>query len=112
MASAGIDLKRVAFNLEYDAVLLVNADAPHARKIAFERLWFANAIVAVALYALQKLIDALDGLFVAPLPFKVFFPCAIIPELLHATDLRRCVVEARRDLAFGFALSSTSMRSW
>lgn len=49
------------------------------RKIALERLWFANAIVAVALYALQKLIDALDGLLVAPLPFKVFFPCAIIP---------------------------------
>ena len=79
MASAGIDLKRVAFNLEDDAVLLVNADAPHARKIALERLWFANAIVAVALYALQKLIDTLDGLLVAPLPFKVFFPCTIIP---------------------------------
>ena len=112
MARAGIDLERVVFDLEDDSVLLVNADAPPARKVAFERFWFPNAIVTVALYALQKLIDALDGLFVAPLPFKVFFPGAIVPELLHATDLRRRVEEVRRILALGFILSSTSMRSW
>ena len=31
MTSAGIDLKRVAVDLEDDAVRLVNVDAPHAR---------------------------------------------------------------------------------
>ena len=112
MARAGIDLERVVFDLEDDSVLLVNADAPPARKVAFERFWFPNAIVTVALYALQKLIDALDGLFVARLPLGIFRPGSVVPNLFHAATLRRRFA-ARRDLALGLVLpSSISMRSW
>ena len=99
-------------NLEDKAVRLVYADAPPASKIAFKRFRFADAVVAVAVNAFEKFIDALDGLLVARLPIGIFRLGAVVPYFLHATTLRRRFA-VRRDLSFGLALSSSaSIRSW
>jgi len=112
MAFAGIDVKRVVVDLEDDSVLLVDTDAPFARKVALEWFRIADAAVAVAVNALDKAVDSLERLLVLALPVGVFVPSAIVPEFLHAMFLRRRF-EERRVLAFGFVpSSSTSRRSW
>ena len=114
VSGARIDFQDIAYDLKDDSVGGVYADAPFAGKIALERFGIANAAVAVSLNASEKIVDATNGFAVLRLPVGVLGPCPVVPELLHATALRRRL-RAERDFARGadfFALSSTSMRSW
>ena len=112
MPSAGIDFKHSVDESEYYSVSFVDADTPPACKVAFERFRLPYAIVAVAVNAFEKVVYSLESLLVAALPVRIFLPCPVVLELLHATVLRRRVV-VRRDLGFCSSLSSsTSMRSW
>ena len=112
MACAGIYFEHSVDESEYYSVGFVDAYAPPAGKVAFERFWLPYAIVSVAVNALKKVVYSLERLLVAALPVRVFLPCPVVPELLHATVLR-CRVVVRRDLGFCSSLSSsTSMRSW
>lgn len=63
MAFAGMNNQKPIVNLEDEPVLVVNADAPPAGKFAFEWFGLANAVIAVPLNALQKLVDALECFF-------------------------------------------------
>ena len=113
VSGAGIDFENIAYDLKDDSVGGVYADAPFAGKIALERFGIANAAVAVSLNAREKIVDAANGFAVQRLPVGVLGPCPVVPELLHATALRRRF-RTGRDFAravFPF-LSSTSMRSW
>ena len=112
MTCAGVNGYFAADNLENETICLVNTDAPPASKVAFKWLWFADAVVAVAINAFEQFVDALDGLLVARLPIGIFRPGSVVPDLFHAATLRRRFA-ARRDLVLGLALSpSTSTRSW
>ena len=112
MPCAGVDFKCFADESEYYSVGFVDAYAPPAGKVAFEWFRLPYAIVAVAVNAFEEVVYSLESLLVAALPVRIFLPCPVVPELLHATVLRRRVV-VRRDLGFCSSLSSsTSMRSW
>ena len=112
MTCAGMNGYFTIGNLEDESICPVNTDAPPTSKVAFKGFGFADAVVAVAIDALEKFVDALDGLLVARLPIGIFRPGLVVPDLFHATALRRRFA-ARRGLALVLALlSSTSMRSW
>ena len=55
MAHAGCNDDYAVGNLEYEAVLPVNADAPPSRAVVLERFSLADAAVAVAVDALDEL---------------------------------------------------------
>ena len=83
MPLAGADDKEAVFDLEDDAVLLVDADAPPAGVIATKRFWAADAGRAVALNALDELVDAPKRLSVMRLPLDVIGPSRVKPKLFH-----------------------------
>ena len=114
MAHARIDLKDAVFNGEDEPVNVVYSRAPLPGKIALERFRLADAAISVALNALEDHVDALKRFLVPRLPFCVFSPRFVVPELFHDADLRRRVDALRvvpRERLDDFA-SSTSMRSW
>ena len=114
MTHARIDLKDAVFNGEDETVNVVYSHAPLPGKIALERFRLADAAITVALNALEDHVDALKRLLVSRLPFCVFRPRFVVPELLHDAVLRRradalrAVPRERLD----DSASSTSMRSW
>ena len=84
MSFAGHDFEAAVCEAEDDAVLVVDADTPPARKIAAKRLGVADAVVAVSLDALQKRVDATNGAAVArTLPGQIVVPAAVMPDLMH-----------------------------
>ena len=89
MACTGMNGNFASDNLEDKTVRLVYADAPPASKIAFKRLWLADAVVAISINAFEKFVDALDGFLVSCLPIGIFSPGTVVPYFLHATALRR-----------------------
>lgn len=112
VSGAGIDFQDIAYDLKDDSVGGVYADTPFTGEIALERFGIANAAVAVSLDACEEVVDSANGFAVLRLPVGVFGPRPVVPELLHATALRRRF-RTGRDFAravFPF-LSSTSMRS-
>ena len=112
MPRAGIDSERLTFDPKDDTVLLINADTPPTRKVAFERFRVANATVAVSVDAFEKVVDSLERFCVAALPVGILIPRAVVPKLFHATALRRRR-EARDGLDLGLASTAlSSRRSW
>ena len=96
MAHAGIDDKMTAVELKHETILIVDPNAPLPGIAAFKRLWFPDAIVTVALNAFEKVVDSFDGFLVTSLPVGILRPCPVVPELLHATALRRASLVAGR----------------
>ena len=112
MPCAGIDNEGTVFYRKDESISAVYSYAPFPGTIAFKRLRLADAVVAVAFNAFKKVVDSLECFLVAALPVRVFLPGQIVPNLSHATVLRRRTV-VRRPFAFGIdSSSSTSMRSW
>ena len=68
MAAALGYLKFSVLNPENKTILFVNADAPKAGQIIFERLRFSDAVVSVALNFLDKPIDSFQLFLVQGLP--------------------------------------------
>ena len=83
MSLAGTDDEEPIHDLEDDAVLFVDADAPPAGAIATKRFWVADAGRAVALNALDELVDAPKRLPVLRLPTDVIGPSRVKPKLFH-----------------------------
>ena len=114
MTHARVDLEDAVFYGEDEPVRGVYSHTPFSGKIALERFRFADAAISIALNALENHIDALKRLFVSRLPFRVFCPRFVVPELLHDVALRRRVDALRvvpRERLCGLS-SPTSMRSW
>jgi hypothetical protein len=59
MAEAGIYFNRIAVDGKDDAILLVYAYTPFSGKIFLKWFRLADAVVSIAIYALQKRPDAL-----------------------------------------------------
>ena len=114
MTHARVDLEDAVFYGEDEPVRGVYSHTPFSGKVALERLRLANAAIAVAFNALENQVDALKRLLVSCLPFRVFRPRLVVPELLHDVVLRRRVDVLRvvpRERLCGLS-SPTSMRSW
>ena len=64
MAFAGMNGNFAIDDLKDKAIRLVYADAPPSSKVSLKRLRLADAVVAVAVNALEKFVNALEGLLV------------------------------------------------
>ena len=82
--NAGMDDQDVVFDPEDQAICVVNANAPPARTVAFERFGLTETGVSVAVNALEQEMQTAQGLAVAGLPFLELLPSDVRPELLHA----------------------------
>ena len=118
MTCTGIDFQGVARNLEYDSVGGIYSDAPFPRKVAFERFRLADAVVAIAINAFEKIVDALRHFRVALNDVAELIPGFVVPDFFHAERLRRAedlFVAWRfslvRPLAFCSASASAIRRS-
>lgn len=105
MSCTGMNDDLVPGDLEHQPVLLVNADTPPAREVAFERLWIADAVVAISVDARKKSVDALCHSCIELDRFDELLPSSVVPNLLHATAPRRASLAAGRHF-FLFALFS------
>ena len=81
---------------EDDAVCLVDAYAPPSAEIAAKRFGIADAGRTVAVYALEKQVDALECFGVFSLPGNILIPCTFVPYLTHGPAPRRLAVHALR----------------
>lgn len=89
MAFTGEDFKGIVDDSKDDAVGLVDADTPPAAQVVAQRFGVADAGCAVAVDALEKLVDALERLGILTLPGKVLLPGILVPDLTHGRDPRR-----------------------
>ena len=89
MSSTEEDDKFFVLDLENEAVGFVDMHTPPTRKIAFERFRLANATIAVSVNALKKGVDAFCHSGVNRNDFAELFPSPVVPDFLHADNLRR-----------------------
>ena len=74
---AGGNLNDIPPDPVHQSVGVIDPAAPEAGKVAFQRLWFANALETSTLDVLQKSIDALDYFPVLRLPVEVVGPAPV-----------------------------------
>lgn len=89
MAFAGEDFNGVVDDAKDDAISLVDTDTPPAAEVVAQGFGVADASRAVAVNALEKLVDAPERFGVLMLPGKVFLPGVVVPDLTHGRDPRR-----------------------
>ena len=109
VSGTGIDDQLVIDNLEDESVCLVDANTPPSGKISAEWFRLTNAVVAVAVYAFEKLVDAFRHLGVDRNNVAKLFPRLVMPNFLHADNLRRacCFREGRALCRLSFFSASS-----
>jgi hypothetical protein len=79
------DLDAVAPDSVHKAVCFIDPSAPPTEEIPLQRLWLPQSFILIAIYVLQKLIDAFYRLFVLRLPVQIIFPCGLFEnEVTHS----------------------------
>ena len=71
---AGGDFKCAPSDPVHQAVGVVDAAAPEAGEVSFQRLWLADAVEVSPLDVLQQCVDALNHLPVLCLPIEIVGP--------------------------------------
>ena len=89
MPFAGQYLDTIVDDPEHDAVCVIDADAPPSRQVMAQGLGPANAVIAVAVDALEQLMYPPKRLPVLALPSEVVLPRLLVPNLTHGQILRR-----------------------
>lgn len=113
MAKTRMDNEDIVGDRKDKPVLFVDSNAPHSGEVSDERLGFANAVKAVAFNAFEKCVYPFKRLFVSRLPFGVFVPGSVGPQLFHFLGLLTRVEVLRwRTAFFGWVFkSSISIKS-
>lgn len=82
MVLALVNLDAAVLNLVDEPVLLVNFTAPPAGQVTLQWLRVAKAIVSVAVYVSQQLVQLLDEFLVLGLPVQILLPGQLIEDNL------------------------------
>lgn len=83
MITARKDKDIIVFNPVDQTVSVIDASAPAAGQIAAQRFRFADALVPISVYILEKLVDSFKCFSVFSLPVNIILPAVFGKQLIH-----------------------------